>query len=226
MQIFKTICPFCETENDFEIPTYQESLNVYEEALKENPEEEWAKIGKEDVEKEKDLTKLDEDFFLNTPIFCKECKESYYFNPQENEYDYIEPYHELFSTKKITKKLNKYANLQDTRMAYIYFLYNPANGFTKIGYAQDIKNRQIGLRVSLVETELKAKIAVLLRDAPKYEKMFHNMFSEKHIKREWYSLDDETLERIARRENLVQSMLAEGKSYNEIKAYLFSTKGE
>ena len=225
MQTFKTICPFCEIENDFEVPTYQESLNIYEEALKENPEDGWAKYGKEDIEKEKDLTKLDEGFFLSTPIFCKECKESYYFNPQKDEYDYIEPLSEIFSTKKITKKLNKHSNLQDTRMAYIYFLYNPANGYTKIGYTQDVKTRQVGLKVSLVETELKAKIAVLLCDAPKFEKMFHDMFSEKHIKGEWYALDDETLERIARRENLVQSMLAEGRSYNEIKTYLEEYQG-
>lgn len=39
------------------------------------------------------------------------------------------------------------------------------------------------------------------------------------------TLDDETLERIARRENLVQSMLAEGRSYNEIKTYLKEYQG-
>lgn len=39
------------------------------------------------------------------------------------------------------------------------------------------------------------------------------------------TLDDETLERIARRENLVQSMLAEGRSYNEIKTYLEEYQG-
>ncbi len=39
------------------------------------------------------------------------------------------------------------------------------------------------------------------------------------------TLDDETLERIARRENLVQSMLAEGRSYKEIKTYLEEYQG-
>lgn len=36
------------------------------------------------------------------------------------------------------------------------------------------------------------------------------------------TLDDETLEKIARRENLVQSMLAEGRSYNQIRDFIFS----
>jgi prophage antirepressor-like protein len=36
------------------------------------------------------------------------------------------------------------------------------------------------------------------------------------------TLDDETLEKIARRENLVQSMLVEGRSYNQIRDFIFS----
>jgi hypothetical protein len=34
------------------------------------------------------------------------------------------------------------------------------------------------------------------------------------------SLDDETLEKIAKKENLVQALIAENKSYEEIKAIL------
>ncbi len=39
------------------------------------------------------------------------------------------------------------------------------------------------------------------------------------------SLDDETLEKLARRENLIQSMIAEGKNYNEIKKLIFEYWG-
>lgn len=216
MNQFKTYCPFCETENDFEVPTYQEIINSMNEILKENPNEDWATDMKKDTEQEKDLSALDEGFYLYTPIYCKECGEHYFYNPKENTYDYVE----VFTTKRMVRKFVQCCNSVDDRPSYIYFLHNKENGYTKIGYTQDINKRQQELKVALVETELKAKFEVIIENAPEWEKFFHSLFAKWHIKGEWYSLDDETLEKIAKKENLVQALIAENKSYEEIKAIL------
>ena len=216
MKIFTTYCPFCETENTFEVPTYQETINSMNEVLEENPNEDWAIDIKKDTEQEKDLSALDEGFYLSTPIFCKECGEHYFYNPKENTYDYVE----VFTTKRMIRKFAQCCNGVDDRPCYIYFLHNKENGYTKIGYTRDIKKRQQELKVGLVETEIKAKFEVKIENAPEWEKFFHSLFAKYHIKGEWYSLSAETLERVARKENLVKALIEEGKQYGEIKDFI------
>lgn len=218
MKQFKTYCPFCETENDFEVPTYQETINSMNEILKENPNEDWAIDIKKDAEQEKDLSVLNEGFYLSTPIFCKECGEHYFYNLKENTCDYVE----VFTTKRMVRKFVQCCNSIDDRPSYIYFLHNKENGYTKIGYTRDINKRQQELKVALVETELKAKFEVIIENAPEWEKFFHSLFAKWHIKGEWYSLNDEILEKLARKENLVQALILENKSYTEIKNIIMS----
>jgi len=80
VKVFKTNCPYCEEENIFEVPTYQESLDCAIEELKKNPNDEMWLDMKSDLESENDLSALDDNYIDYAPIFCKECGCSYFLS--------------------------------------------------------------------------------------------------------------------------------------------------
>ena len=76
MTTFKTQCPFCDETNLFNVPSYEESLVVAEELIKQEDTKEAGLDMKNDLLKEKDLSSLDEYYEMYTPIFCKQCNSS------------------------------------------------------------------------------------------------------------------------------------------------------
>lgn len=213
----KTYCPYCDNRNLFYIPTIQEAINDAENALKENPREEWALDMLKDLEKEQDKTALDDSYALNTPIFCK-CGEHYFYNYKTDEYDYVK---NEFTLQTIIEKLNKPCE-PNSNPSYIYFLKNVNNGLVKIGFSQNIKTRQSTLKTAGCFTELICKFKTVVDKQFFYENIFHCIFQKWKIFREWYNIPPEILEKLVKRESLIQSMVAEGKSYNEVKSFILN----
>ena len=208
----KTYCPYCNNENLFYIPTIQEGINAAKDELKKNPKEEWALDMLKDLEKEPDKTALDDSYALNTPIFCK-CGEHYFYNYKTDVYDYIK---NEFTLQKILEKLNEPCK-PNLIPSYIYFLKNVNNGFIKIGFSQNIKTRQTNLKTAGCFTELICSFETVVDKQFFYENIFHCIFQNWKKFGEWYDIPSEMIEKLTIHENLIQSMISEGKSYNEIK---------
>lgn len=185
MYSFKTICPYCGCENNFKIPSYQESIQKIKEDMKKYPEDKEMLLDTlECYEEEKitDYSALDEISKDCVPTVCKKCEHTYLFEDQGN----VEDFEPFWMTA--LKKLNELKDIKDTRISYIYFLLNPQNNLTKIGYTNNIKKRQQDLKVALCNTKLICQIQTTNDCARAIEAIFHNIFKEYHVEGEWYNI--------------------------------------
>lgn len=89
--------------------------------------------------------------------------------------------------------------------AYVYFIHS-ANGLTKIGVASDVKKRLHTLNTaSPVELELLFYFEP--KDAKRTETYLHKVFAHKRIKGEWFNLTSRDIAKVAKRFNVIQSVL-------------------
>lgn len=220
MTTFKTQCPFCDETNLFDVPSYRESLVIAEELIKQEDTKEAGLDMKNDLLKEKDLLSLDEYYAMYTPIFCKQCNKSYYFNIKTNEYDFIDVSNVNFSTETIFRKLASLPDKKDVRPCYIYFLYSPKLKLTKIGFSSNIKKRQQQLKVSCIDTILVYRIKTIMEYKYIHEQLFHSIFQEHKVRGEWYDISSHNIAVMKRNEKSIVNMLNKNKSVFEIKQFL------
>ncbi len=73
----------------------------------------------------------------------------------------------------------------------VYFMKNRRNGYTKIGVSCNPKFREKTLQSE--EPEIELLFAIAIEDAYRWEWEFHDVYSAKRIRGEWFALDDEEI---------------------------------
>lgn len=75
------------------------------------------------------------------------------------------------------------------RCGFIYFMRNNRNGFTKIGFSQNLKQRERTLQAEDPDTEVVFFFEGIMLE----EEMMHERFASKRVRGEWFRLDPEDI---------------------------------
>lgn len=89
------------------------------------------------------------------------------------------------------------SELTDQEECYVYLMRDKRNGYYKIGISRSPNYRERTLQSEVPKVELIAKKKFVNRKiASAIEKAFHNLYSHKNRRGEWFSLDTEDIEEL------------------------------
>lgn len=107
--------------------------------------------------------------------------------------------------------INEYKH-QFNQINYVYFIKESSNHFVKIGQSNNVEKR-----LNTVQTSSPAELSLELKiptfDSISGEKFFHKLFSDKHVRGEWYRIEENKLEFL---KTLNEKLLAKGLSLIDI----------
>ena len=210
MKEYLVTCPHCGVIQSEKRKNYSEFYAEILEWVREEPESIAAKDALDNIDEyKKDHQGYEDYFYEATPVFCCDCKESYYYNHKTNEYDYIP----ILPRSIIAEGFRRMKNVTPSK-GYIYFLQDIKTGLVKIGCTRNVERRMKSIKaLNYIETR---RISVFEAGDENtmfsYERALHKKYDKYHEHHEWFSLP----------ENLVQALLAEGREYHEIKRTLES----